>query len=62
MKRALLLTTHHMDEAEALGIGVHHGLGKVKADGSVDFLKRAFGKGYAISFELPMRSKRGASL
>ena len=54
MKRALLLTTHHMDEAEALGDRVAiMASGKVRADGSVDFLKRAFGKGYAISFEAP---------
>ena len=54
MKRALLLTTHHMEEAEALGDRVAiMASGKVRADGSVDFLKRAFGKGYAISFEAP---------
>ena len=62
MKRALLLTTHHMDEAEALGDRVAiMASGKVRADGSVDFLKRAFGRATRLVLRLKMRSKRGAS-
>ncbi|EGB09824.1 hypothetical protein AURANDRAFT_5001, partial [Aureococcus anophagefferens] len=49
LRRALLLTTHHMDEAEALGDRVAiMASGKVKADGSIDFLKRRFGSGYRL--------------
>ncbi|KAH8060351.1 ATPase [Aureococcus anophagefferens] len=51
LRRALLLTTHHMDEAEALGDRVAiMASGKVKADGSIDFLKRRFGSGYRLAF------------
>ncbi|KAH8050055.1 ATPase [Aureococcus anophagefferens] len=51
LRRALLLTTHHMDEAEALGDRVAiMASGRVKADGSIDFLKRRFGSGYRLAF------------
>ena len=51
LRRALLLTTHHMDEAEALGDRVAiMASGKVKADGSIDFLKKRFGSGYRLAF------------
>ncbi|EGB04549.1 hypothetical protein AURANDRAFT_32201, partial [Aureococcus anophagefferens] len=42
--RSLLLTTHHMDEAEALGDRVAiMSSGKIRTCGTVPFLKRTFG-------------------
>ena len=54
MKRSLLLTTHHMDEAEALGDRVAiMSAGRIKTCGSAPFLKRKFGKGYLLTAHVP---------
>ncbi|KAH8067731.1 ATPase [Aureococcus anophagefferens] len=55
--RSLLLTTHHMDEAEALGDRVAiMSSGKIRTCGTVPFLKRTFGKGYLLSATLKERA------
>ena len=48
--RCLLLTTHHMEEAEALGDRVAiMAAGSVRCEGSVAFLTRRFGAGYTLT-------------
>lgn len=48
-KRTLVLTTHHLDEAEILAdrIGIM-AKGKLLAVGSSQFIKKNFGEGYSL--------------
>lgn len=48
-KRTLVLTTHHLDEAEVLAdrIGIM-AKGKLLAVGSSQFIKKNFGEGYSL--------------
>lgn len=56
--RVIILTTHYMDEAEALGdrIGVLKA-GKMKCCGSAEFLKKAFGCGYGLRVNLDLEGE-----
>ena len=53
-KRTIILTTHHLDEAEVLAdrIGIMS-RGQLLAVGKSDFIKRKFGEGYNIKIGLP---------
>ena len=51
--RTLLISTHYMDEAEALADRiVIIANGKLQCDGSIPFLKDKLGKGYHLTFSL----------
>lgn len=51
--RTIILTTHHLDEAEILAdrIGIM-ARGQLLAVGSSDFIKRKFGEGYNLKIQL----------
>lgn len=60
--RCLLLTTHHMEETEALGDRVAiMAAGSVRCEGSVAFLTRRFGRGYTLRVD-PMTDAAAAAL
>uniref|UniRef100_A0A0N5A4Y3 ABC transporter domain-containing protein n=1 Tax=Parastrongyloides trichosuri TaxID=131310 RepID=A0A0N5A4Y3_PARTI len=49
--RAILLTTHYMDEADSVGDRIIiMGRGRILCDGSSAFLKKKFGTGYQLTF------------
>lgn len=52
-KHTVILTTHSMEEADALSdkIGIMY-LGRLRAIGSAEDLKKAFGKGYKVDILL----------
>jgi ABC-type multidrug transport system ATPase subunit len=52
-KTALIITTHSMEEAEALGtkIGIMVG-GQFKCFGSAQHIKEKYGRGYEINIKL----------
>uniref|UniRef100_A0A0K0F7E0 ATP-binding cassette sub-family A member 2 (inferred by orthology to a human protein) n=1 Tax=Strongyloides venezuelensis TaxID=75913 RepID=A0A0K0F7E0_STRVS len=51
--RAILLTTHYMDEADSMGDRIIiMGKGRILCDGTSDFLKKRFGTGYQLTFSL----------
>ncbi|CEF67910.1 ATP-binding cassette sub-family A member 2 [Strongyloides ratti] len=55
--RAILLTTHYMDEADSMGDRIIiMGKGRVLCDGTSDFLKKKFGTGYQLTFTLENNS------
>ncbi|CAD8180047.1 unnamed protein product [Paramecium pentaurelia] len=49
-ERTIILTTHHLDEAEILAdrIGIMQ-RGELLAEGSCDFIKKTFGEGYTLN-------------
>lgn len=57
--RTLMLSTHHMDEADLLSdrIGII-AKGVIRCVGSSLFLKNAFGAGYTVTIELNERARR----
>uniref|UniRef100_A0A0K0EFG7 ABC transporter domain-containing protein n=1 Tax=Strongyloides stercoralis TaxID=6248 RepID=A0A0K0EFG7_STRER len=55
--RAILLTTHYMDEADSMGDRIIiMGKGRILCDGTSDFLKKRFGTGYQLTFSLDNNS------
>ena len=56
-RSAMIVTTHSMEEAEALGskVGIMVN-GRFKCFGTVQHLKNKFGKGYEIEFKLDLES------
>jgi ABC-type multidrug transport system ATPase subunit len=60
--RAVVLTTHFMDEADLLGdrVGIMHG-GELRTIGSPLFLKTRFGMGYTLSLVKNPRAGGGGS-
>ena len=61
--RAILLTTHFMDEADVLGdrIAIVKE-GRLRAIGSSRYLKRVFGLGYLLKFSLDASSSKPAEI